>query len=274
MAAFQAAPAAEQKKSASERTFASGQPVFETTSSEPVTTEVAAFQAPTAPKGRLIVIARDGGEGPSHPILDQLDIGRSEGDVVLSEDKFLSPRHARIVRRHGRLFIRDLATVNGIYVRIRPGPAGAVKLRDQDLILLGQQVLRFEIVNEGEEGLGPAVQHGTLVFGTPAGPRYGRLCQRTTEGTTRDVHHLRKVETILGREQGDIVFTDDPFLSRRHACLRVENADKPAERAYFLSDLESSNGTFLQIHGELALEHGDELRMGQQLFRVDLSGGE
>jgi pSer/pThr/pTyr-binding forkhead associated (FHA) protein len=115
------------------------------------------------------------------------------------------------------------------------------------------------------------VQHGTLVFGTPAGPRYARLCQRTTEGLTRDIYYLRKAETILGREQGDIVFTDDPFLSRRHAAIRIENVDAPG-RSFHVADVESSNGTFLQIHGEVELAHGDELRMGQQLFRVDLGG--
>ena len=32
----------------------------------------------------------------------------------------------------------------------------AQSLQDQDLILIGQQVIRFEIVKDAEEGLGPA----------------------------------------------------------------------------------------------------------------------
>jgi pSer/pThr/pTyr-binding forkhead associated (FHA) protein len=84
---------------------------------------------------------------------------------------------------------------------------------------------------------------------------------------------LRKAETIMGREQGDIVFTDDPFLSRRHALIRVKNPDGP-NPIYTLGDMESSNGTFLRIRGEVEIQHGDELRMGQQLFRLDLSGKE
>lgn len=236
------------------------------------TAQIAAFQGATAPRGRLVLIARDGGAGPSHPILDQLDIGRTEGDVLVPDDRTLGARHARITRRGSALFVKDLGTVNGIYKRLRPGPAGAAKLRDQDLILVGQQVLRFEIVKEGEDGLGPAHQHGTLLFGTPVIPLYARLCQRTTAGITRDVYHLHKVETVLGRESGDIVFTDDPFLSRKHAAIHVERKGETIEGS--LADMESSNGTFLKIHGEVELYDGDELRLGQQLFRVDLSGTE
>ena len=177
-------------------------------------------------------------------------------------------------REGGTLVLSDLGSVNGVFLRL-PRASNAtsgestpglieVTLRDQDLILIGQQVIRFEVVKDAEEGFGPAVQHGTLLFGTPAAPRYARLCQRTVEGVTRDVFHVRKIETFLGRESGDIVFTEDPFLSRRHALVRVD----PAKKTFTLSDLGSSNGTFLQIRGDVTLKMGDEFRVGQQLFRV------
>lgn len=223
----------------------------------------------TAPQGRLIVIAKDGGQAASHAIADQLDIGRTEGEIVLQDDPYLSPRHARLYKKNGKLFVRDLGSVNGVFRRLRPDAAGEIELGDLDLILVGQQVLRFEIVKDGEEGFGPASQHGTMLFGTPATPRLARLSQRTTEGVTRNVFHVHKAETILGRESGDLVYPDDPFLSRRHARIRVTKEGK--ETRFFLADLASSNGTFIQIRGETPLEHGDELRMGQQLFRVDLS---
>jgi pSer/pThr/pTyr-binding forkhead associated (FHA) protein len=133
------------------------------------------------------------------------------------------------------------------------------------LILLGQQVIRFEVVKDAEAGFGPATQHGTALFGTPAGPVYARLCQRTVEGVTRDVFHVRKDEVVLGRELGDVVFTDDAFLSRRHAVVR-----RDAETGGFsLLDAGSSNGTFLRVRGEVALQDGDEIRIGQQLFRIE-----
>jgi pSer/pThr/pTyr-binding forkhead associated (FHA) protein len=252
-------------------------------------------QAPTAappppaihaPPGRtrLVLIARDGGEGPAFPVSDVTDIGRSEGHVLIADDRYVSPRHARITKKGGTYVIRDLGSINGIFLRIpftlgthaprapRPAPESEQVLEDQDLFLVGQQVLRFEVVKDAEEGYGAASQHGTLLFGTPAAPRYARLSQRTVEGVTRDVFYIRKAETILGRESGDIVFTEDPFLSRRHAAVRV-NAPGPSSKdgtkRFALVDLGSSNGTFLQLREEISLRDGDQFRIGQQLFRFD-----
>jgi len=88
----------------------------------------------------------------------------------------------------------------------------------------------------------------------------------------RDVYHLQKVETIIGREAGDLVFTEDPFLSRRHAAILVQGGglSKGHGRRFSLMDLGSSNGTFLQLREEIRLKNGDHLRIGQQLFRFDL----
>ena len=79
--------------------------------------------------------------------------------------------------------------------------------------------------------------------------------------------HIQKSETVLGRESGDIVFTDGPFLSRRHAAIKFDSA----ARRFLLTDLGSSNGTFIKIRGEVTIRSGDQFRIGQQLFRVDLS---
>ncbi len=254
-------------------------------------------------RGRLVVIAKSGADGPSYPFGDALDVGRVEGQIIVGEDPYLSPRHVRIVWTGSKLVLRDLASTNGVYIRLvgprdmhaeaakkagLPAPPAdaqvpgevAVPLVDQDLILVGQQVLRFELVKDGEVGFGPATEHGTLLFGSPAAPRYARLSQRTVEGVTRDVYYVRKVETVLGRESGDVVFTEDPFLSRRHAAIRVLGRDgapvpagtKPLPTdgvSFALVDLGSSNGSFLRIRNEIELVPGDHFRVGQQLFRVD-----
>ncbi|MFO0678525.1 MAG: FHA domain-containing protein [Polyangiaceae bacterium] len=220
----------------------------------------------------LFLVEKDGTLGRSFPVGDGLDIGRSEGALLL-DDGYVSSRHARIVRRDGKLFLRDLDSVNGVYVRLPRSMSSEQsvehELRDQDLFLVGQQVIRFEVVADGERGPGPATEHGTLLFGSPAAPRYARLSQRTVEGVTRDVFYIRKVDTVLGRESGDIVFTEDPFLSRRHASVKVNKA----ERRFTLVDLGSSNGTFVRLRGEVPLRDGDEFRVGQQLCRIDSSSG-
>jgi pSer/pThr/pTyr-binding forkhead associated (FHA) protein len=219
------------------------------------------------PLARLVAILKDGSDGRAYPIhAEQADIGRSEGDIVLGDDPYLSPRHARLRRRGDAWVVRDLDSVNGVYIRLRE----PVDLTDGDMVLLGQQVLRFELLDEGEQPLGPAMQHGVLLFGTPETPRAARLVQYTTEGVGRDVHYLYRDETVLGRENGDIVFTDDPFLSRKHCAIAL---DRGAKR-YVLRDLGSSNGTSIRITGERVLQPGDQLRVGRHLFRFEpLVGG-
>src|SRR6185369_3920875 len=46
---------------------------------------------------RLVVVHRDGSDGATYSLLgDQIDIGRSDGDLMF-DDPHLGPRHARIV---------------------------------------------------------------------------------------------------------------------------------------------------------------------------------
>jgi pSer/pThr/pTyr-binding forkhead associated (FHA) protein len=221
--------------------------------------------APAARGGaRLVVITKDGTPGRTFDIADsQVDIGREEGSIVLPNDPYVSPRHARLRRQPGGQFtVRDLGSVNGVYVRLRR----TEKLEHGDLVLVGLEVLRFELVSEAEKALGPALERGTQVFGSPASTRYARLNQRTIEGITRDVYSLYRDETIIGRESGDIVFTSDPFMSRQHAAI----ARDPYEGSFTLRDLGSSNGTYLAIRSEVSLQTGDHLRIGQHLFRLEV----
>ena len=236
--------------------------------------------APTT-RGELVFVERDGREGAHYPVAETCDIGRTEGSVLVSHDAYVSPRHARIFLRGGSYFLRDLGSLNGVFCRIpfgKPlslGPpmdlAVEQPLADQELFLIGQQVLKFEVVRSADEGFGVASENGTLLFGSAAGPRFARLSQRTVEGVSRDVFYVRKPETTLGRESADVVFTDDPYMSRQHALLRMYGTGE--SRRFALSDLGSSNGTFVQIREEVQLHSGAQLRIGQQLFRFDIDAG-
>jgi pSer/pThr/pTyr-binding forkhead associated (FHA) protein len=229
---------------------------------------------PTAPArttaSRLVVVVEDGSDGKVFPIEGpETYIGRTDGDVILFDDPYVSPRHARISETGGSHRITDLRSLNGVYLRTR----GRRALESGDLILLGSQVLQFQLVSEEERHLGPVSQQGTRVFGSKPVTRLARLDQRSTSGLLGDVYYVTRDETVLGREVGDIVFTSDAFLSRRHASLRRD----PATGAFTLEDLDSSNGTYVAIRNEAELADGDRVRIGQHLFRFErrtaLSGG-
>jgi pSer/pThr/pTyr-binding forkhead associated (FHA) protein len=215
----------------------------------------------------LVVIGQDGSVGRTYTLTEvQTDIGRTEGDIVLPDDRFVCPRHARLLRNGATVVIQDLSSVNGVYRRVK----SSVALLAGDTLLLGLAVLRFEVLTDGEQRINVAVERGTQVFGTPSGPRYARLTERTVEGVSRSVFVLTREETILGREVGDIVFSSDPFMSRRHAAI----TRNPNDGSFTLVDLGSSNGTFLRIRGHAELFPGDHLRVGQHLFRYDYEDGQ
>ena len=68
----------------------------------------------------------------------------------------------------------------------------------------------------------------------------------------------------MGRERGDVLFPEDGYVSGLHCRLAVENGKAT------LTDLGSSNGTFVRLKEETEVRTGDVLLMGQQLFRVTM----
>lgn len=236
--------------------------------------DTAAIQAPFPDKGpaiaTLVSIEKDGSDGQRFPLSDGVtDIGRLEGDITLEADPYLAPRHARLRTEGGRFILSGLDDVNGVFVRLRE----PCKLVDGDVLLIGQQVLRYDLLPNAEMPLGPAATRGVMVFGTPEVPYFARLSQYTTEGISRDVYYLYRDETVIGRENGDMLFTDDPFLSRRHASIRrsrrATGPGEPVTDEVTLTDLSSANGTAVRVRGDHVLRPGDQFRAGRHLFRFD-----
>ena len=238
-------------------------PLAQQPAGHPTVSQARAPKAAAGPElgtARIVSVLKDGTDGPSYELTGtQTDLGATEGDVLLRDDPYVSPRHARISSDGSQYVLKDLDSVNGTYVRI----GSPVELHDGDMILIGQQVLRFETLRPDEQSFGSASTHGVMLFGTPEISRAARLCQYTTEGVNRDIYYLFRERTVLGREVGDLVFTDDPFLSRRHAAIRAEHDTG----RFFLEDLGASNGTAIRLRGEHRLTSGDFFRLGRHLFR-------
>jgi pSer/pThr/pTyr-binding forkhead associated (FHA) protein len=209
---------------------------------------------------RLVVLNNDGSDGVIHRLTnEQVDIGRAEGDLTF-DDPYLAPRHARIARTAGGFTLRDLETTNGIFRRLRSRTA----LTSGDLILIGRQMLQFDEVSASENDMRPAIADGVTLWGTPVRAAWGRLRRLASTGLIQDVYHLSRDEVMLGREFGDIVISDDEFMSRRHA--RFSSLDG----GHTIEDLATANGTFLRVRGHYALADRDQIRMGNVLLRFEL----
>jgi pSer/pThr/pTyr-binding forkhead associated (FHA) protein len=212
--------------------------------------------------GTAVLVNRDGSDGQRYALGGEyLTIGRAGADIAFDEDRFLARQHARIERgADGVVMIHPLDALNGAFRKID----APVELVDGSTILLGREVLRYELVDPEETKSHALVRHGVALFGSPPRDPWGRIVQLVPSGGYRDVRHLSGEEIILGREEGDIVFRDDAFMSRRHAAVTWDGS-----RAQ-ITDLGSSNGTFVRIAGPVALKHGDHVRMGDQLLRIEL----
>jgi pSer/pThr/pTyr-binding forkhead associated (FHA) protein len=77
---------------------------------------------------------------------------------------------------------------------------------------------------------------------------------------------IRGDKIVIGRTDGDVLIPHDSAMSSRHAEI-VRRADGGSYR-WYLSDLQSSNGTFVRV-GRSVLKHGDELLIGGGRYRFN-----
>jgi pSer/pThr/pTyr-binding forkhead associated (FHA) protein len=186
-------------------------------------------------------------------------IGRGNVDISFPDDQYLSPVHARLERRGGRLYVRDLGSRNGTWLFIDQ-PA---KLADGDLLIVGSQHLRFRRL--GYPGPHQPEAESTRRAGsTVPAPDIAVIQQLRADGSVRDVIHLSPGRSIaLGRETGDWLFPYDASMSGKHAEVRAEDSE------FFVHDARSRNGVAVAVRGECVVNPGQRLLFGDELLRVE-----
>lgn len=213
--------------------------------------------------GRIVVLDAQGREIDSRPITDGLiEVGRTEGAITFPDDRLLSDPHCAFNLRDGELYAIDLDSLNGVYKRL----VGETPIVSGTIFRMGQQLLRFTAAHDLPGADLDLRDDGSLVWGSPADAVWGILTRLSNRGVEADRFELTENPTLLGRERGHITFPSDSFSSGQHARLRHDAG------AFFLADLNSSNGTYLRVRGEERLRHRDLLLIGQKLFRIELAG--
>jgi len=93
-------------------------------------------------------------------------------------------------------------------------------------------------------------------------PRAGvTLALLDAHGAIKDNFVIKRTEAIVGRNDGDIVFRDDVYLSPVHAQFTVHDGQ------LFVRDLGSRNGTWIFMDAPQRLADGDVILVGSQLLR-------
>jgi pSer/pThr/pTyr-binding forkhead associated (FHA) protein len=204
----------------------------------------------------MTLIRPDGTEGGTHDLRPgENKLGRSFGPVF-ENDGYLSPIHAQLDIRGPSAMVRDLDSLNGVFVKMTQEE----ELTSGQIIRIGQELIRFEVLAPPEP-----TPDGTELMGSPNPGYWGKLTVIIGRDVTGAAFPLLGDSCTLGRERGDINFPDDGYVSGLHARVTLRDG------RVFLADLGSSNGTFIKVNGERAVGHESFVLLGQQLFRLNLA---
>jgi pSer/pThr/pTyr-binding forkhead associated (FHA) protein len=211
-----------------------------------------------AARAKLTLIRGDGEDGVSFTLAGKdHHAGRGECPISFPDDPFLSPTHANFIYANNQLVVRDEGSLNGVYVRI----SDSAQLSPNATVLIGEQVLTVSPAPQPEDV--PDAE-GTYYSASMTRTSTLEIRQNLRGGQIGTVYRPSSDVVTLGREGNDINFPDDPFISGRHAELRISGG------VLSVSDLGSRNGTFVRIEKERLLKHGDYVFLGQQLLRVEI----
>jgi pSer/pThr/pTyr-binding forkhead associated (FHA) protein len=98
-----------------------------------------------------------------------------------------------------------------------------------------------------------------------AGKPKVRLVLVKPDGSEGTVFTLGE-KTVIGRTHGMIMFPKDPYISPRHAEVRIE------EDGLAVADLSSLNGVYRKMTEEERIVPGTYFRIGRQLLRLEVPG--
>lgn len=212
---------------------------------------------PTTGSVVLTALRADGSEAGTYTLPQaNITVGRETG-AIFAGDSYLSPRHATFKQTGTRLSVKDEASLNGVYKKlVRDVP---VELRPNDMFRIGQEIIKYEPLAPE-----PPSPDGVERLGSPAKGYVGRIALVIGRDVTGNAFPIPETGVHLGRERGDVLFPEDGYVSGLHCRLTWDSG------RLLLTDLGSSNGSFLRLHEETEIKNGDVLLMGQQLFRVAL----
>ena len=209
-----------------------------------------------APRHLLTLIRPDGSEGGAHELKAGVNhVGRDHG-IMFENDGYLSPLHAELIVNGPQSLVRDLGSLNGVFVKM----TSEEELQPGQIIRIGQELLRFELVAAPEP-----TADGTEVMGSPNPGFWGRLVVIIGYGIDGPAFPLLGDTATIGRDRGDINFPDDGYVSGLHARISLRGG------RVFIIDLGSSNGSFMKVNGERAVGNDSFVLLGQQLFRLNMA---
>jgi len=226
-----------------------------------------------------LIIYHASGMEEEREVVNQLTMGRSDGnDVMLAADG-VSRRHARFFIEDGELWIEDLESANGTFVdgeRI----SSPVCLNDEAQVTIGTYVIVVYLNSPAGAGVDKTRLNAAVVKDdTVSSPRKASALTKkqsvrahlVCKGAPADGKRFELMgANLVGRMPNSEIQLDDNSISRRHAEIVVR-----ADGSICLTDLGSANGTAVNgapVRRPTFLSDGDVVHFGNVQMRVEIEG--
>ncbi len=215
---------------------------------------------------RLRLVRGYGQEDSTFPVGPAgVTIGRSQAVIAIGDDPFLSPLHLGLKLEAGRLVCEDQNSLNGTFLRVR----GQTDIKQGAEFVSGNQ--RFCLLGLG----GPTtdvrvpVSEDTRAYGGPLPKQLFvalRLNHADPAGKPLAGSVLLRSGPVIsvGKAGCDLNFPKDPAMATRQFELHL----RPSGTR--LVETGASTGVYLKLAGPTALQNGDELLIGDEVFRVEI----
>lgn len=224
------------------------------------------FRAPTeaiSPVGFFPKLTCTRGDRPGQEILiskPEMTVGRDINADVKIRDTAVSKQHAVLLLNDREVYIKDLESANGTFVNgQRVLARRETRLNVGDVIDIGKNQYKFDSVVTDEKDF----EVRTEVI---PGRTVGRL--RVIRGDIPFSDFDVRNGAVIGRHERCAISIPVSYISEEHAKFTFSDGQA------FLTDLDSSNGTFvndrqLKAGEENALSSNDRIRVGEIEFQFE-----
>jgi pSer/pThr/pTyr-binding forkhead associated (FHA) protein len=184
---------------------------------------------------------------------ESLEVGRDSGPPW-EDDAYLDPHHASLSVMTEGLQIEDTGSLNGIFLKL----SERVEIQNGDQFRVGQELLLYEDLPEPTP-----TDDGTERMGSPNPGYWGRVSVLVDPNAPSLAFPIEGQGIAIGRENGDITFPQDGYVSGSH-CRIVGD-----DNGVYMEDVGSSNGTYMRVRTGQIVPFGSLILIGQKLFQVE-----
>lgn len=240
-------------------------PVIKTTATEaaprfrstepPIAANAPASQEAIGQSAKLVMLGPDGQPIGERVLTggESLSVGREAGPPW-EDDAYLDPHHASLSVMTDGLRIEDSGSLNGIFLKL----SDRVEIQSGDQFRVGQELLLYEDLPEPTP-----TADGTERMGSPNPGYWGRVSVLVDPGAPSLAFPIEGQGIAIGRENGDITFPQDGYVSGSH-CRIVGD-----DNGVYMEDVGSSNGTYMRVRIGQIVPFGSLILIGQKLFQVE-----